>query len=192
MIAIEDDETRERALFAQRVEAGPPPHGMKLGVADVFERIDRRAPAARNATASRLLTHGANVLVAAAACWALVRGLPAQTAVEGIEPSAALREDATSAPQDRTARGGSTDVSSGQSQAASGTLSGVDSMCEAPPSESSRTASDFVSDDVEPASSELVDGVGAESLPATMMTSWTAACEPRSCGEEVTCEAVRP
>ena len=165
-----EDETRERALFARRMDVGAPACAA-LAVDDVFDRIEAHAGRARASALARALTL-TSVFAAAAAWFLLMHALPAQ-------PSSS-REDFG---REESASGSSALVCG-----ASRPLPGADPSptCAVPPSEESSTLD-----------SSRYAGLGISSDPTLSQTFSPAMMSARtgeslSCRDQVTLALVRP
>jgi hypothetical protein len=195
----DDDETLERELFAHRRralegEGRATPAAAQAGVDDVFARVavaQRRSRRTRMFGFARVVSQAGTAFAAAAACIALVRGLPANTTDDVRRDDVRVFTRAASgAPASQASTEVASSGASGLACHAEGDVPG-DDACEASAVEVSSVA---------PAASPVTT-VQAESLSTSMPAMQAApssssdsmlACESISCGGEVTCAGDGP
>jgi hypothetical protein len=184
-----DDETLERELFARREDCalGAPRTraGTARGLEDVFTRIDgerRRSRRTRVFGVARVVSQAGTAFAAAAACLALVRGLPTPAADE-VRPDETGHMTTRAFTQAFTRSAGTMsaeapdDGTNGLACSAESDRLGIESACEAP--------AEAVSMKAETVSS-LMRTTTLTTPPAPL------ACESVSCGGEVTCAGDGP
>ena len=199
MSDFDDDETLERELFAHRRraldaggigEAHATQVSTRAGVDDVFARVAvarRRSQRTRVFGFARVVSQAGTAFAAAAACMALVRGLPKNTTDD------VRRDDVrvfTHASSGAVASQGSIEVSSGGASGlachAEGDAPGDEAACDAPAAQVASVAP------------SVVTSVQAESFATPVQAAPSSssasplACESISCGSEVTCAGDGP
>lgn len=191
MSDFDDDETLERELFAHRRraldaggagEARATQASTRAGVDDVFARVAvarRRSQRTRLFGFARVVSQAGTAFAAAAACMALVRGLPASTTDEVRRDDVRVFTHASSggasashAPAELASHG-----AGGLACHAEGDAPGDEAACEAPAIEVSSVAP------VPP----VAPKAETFATPIVASPSSPLACESISCGGEVTC-----